>query len=80
MGRPTNFDILKEKITPEIMAEILVDSTGMNTCALCKEGARVNHSNNTQCSWECLANIEEWLKKENDSEDILPSLFFSRRK
>ena len=79
MGRPTNFDILKEKITPEIMAEILVHSSGMNMCAVCKERPHVDHSNNVYCSWSCLANIEEWLKKENDSEDILPGLFFSRR-
>lgn len=76
MARKTNFDILKEKLTPETMAEILVHSSGMNMCAVCKERPRVDHSKDIPCSWSCLDNITEWLNKEYDSEDILPGLFF----
>lgn len=54
---PTNFDLLKEHLTPAELAEYICEDQYMNKCCHCAYDCE-------RCGYECLHGVIRWLVSE----------------
>lgn len=63
----TNFDVVVESLTPEILGSYMANSTTTNTCQYCaKMGLLDRNAPFDPCDYKCTQHTIEWLKKEVD--------------
>lgn len=64
----TNFDVMRENLTVEQLAEYMTGAPQVNTCIYCKKLGYLHTDKPFEpCDYNCLQHTIEWFKKEVDA-------------
>lgn len=64
----TNFEMIMQCLTPDVLAVLLSESVSYSSCAMCTK------KHMTECDRQCTKHVKEWLSKEPNTKSTIDIL------